>query len=131
VSVASACILFYDGECGLCDRAVMWLWDRTTPELKFAPLQGVTASRLLPAELTQLPLASLVVYAHGQAHVEVGGLRTLVPTTSGVTRLLLQCLTHPVLAWATGIGYRWVVRHRHRLFRPRCLVPQDKGRLLP
>jgi predicted DCC family thiol-disulfide oxidoreductase YuxK len=124
-------ILFYDGDCGLCDRAVMWLWDRTAPELKFASLQGETARTLLPPALNQPPFTSLVIYANARAHSEVKGLRALVPMTQGATRKLLQIVTHPVLAWATGMVYRCVVRHRHRLFRPQCHVPQDSSRLLP
>jgi predicted DCC family thiol-disulfide oxidoreductase YuxK len=42
-------ILFYDGECGLCDRFVARVLraDRRGV-LRFAPLQGETARRLLP-----------------------------------------------------------------------------------
>lgn len=131
MSELASCILFYDGDCGLCDRAVIWLWDRTTPRLKFAPLQGETAQKLLPEALVQPPLASLVVYANGRAHSEVNGLRELVSMTEGAPRKLLQLVTHPVLAWATGMGYRWVVRHRHKLFKPQCSVPRNAERLLP
>src|SRR5688500_8948797 len=47
-------IVFYDGVCGLCDRWVRFMVARDKRQtLKFAPLQGETASRRtdLPAEL--------------------------------------------------------------------------------
>ena len=42
-------VLFFDGVCGLCNSAVDWLIARDPAGvLRFAPLQGETAKRLLP-----------------------------------------------------------------------------------
>lgn len=41
-------LVFYDGECGLCDRVVQTLLKVDTHErFVFAPLQGKTAEKLL------------------------------------------------------------------------------------
>ncbi len=48
-------IVFYDGECGLCQRSVQWLLNRDKKRiLLYAPLQGETAKELLTtAELPE------------------------------------------------------------------------------
>ncbi len=41
-------IVFFDGECALCDGFVTWIYTRDKKGLfKFAPLQGETAKDLL------------------------------------------------------------------------------------
>ena len=43
-------VLFFDGECGLCHRVVLWLLRRDgRGVLRFAPLQGVSAQAYLRA----------------------------------------------------------------------------------
>ena len=42
-------VVFYDGVCGLCDRTVRFLLRRDRRDrLRFAPLQGEVARKLLP-----------------------------------------------------------------------------------
>lgn len=47
-------ILFYDGECGICNRSVQFL-QRHDPDkrLRYEPLQGTVAEAVLPQELTR------------------------------------------------------------------------------
>ncbi|MFO1023314.1 MAG: DCC1-like thiol-disulfide oxidoreductase family protein, partial [Planctomycetales bacterium] len=45
------CIVFFDGVCGLCDSMVNFLILRDRKHcLRYAPLQGETAAKLLPEE---------------------------------------------------------------------------------
>ena len=64
---AARCILFFDGVCGLCSRAVDFVLARDRRGLfQFAPLQGETARQLLPpAEISDL--SSMVLLAEGIA----------------------------------------------------------------
>ena len=66
-------IVFFDGVCGLCNGFVDFLLQvDSRRRLRFAPLQGTTASHLLsgvvsPEVLTGLQ--SIVVYAQGRVHL--------------------------------------------------------------
>jgi predicted DCC family thiol-disulfide oxidoreductase YuxK len=62
-------ILFYDGHCGLCHRAVKFVLkhDRTGNAFRFAPLQGETfRTRVSGGQRAALP-DSIVVLTHGGA----------------------------------------------------------------
>ena len=120
-------ILFFDGDCGLCDRSVQWVFARLRPEspLQFAPLQGATADRLLPPGL---PDSVIVRDAEGQTHIQSAALRALRPHLISPYHVLLA-LVYPPLA---NPFYALIARHRKRLFRPRCQWQQlDPSRLLP
>lgn len=128
-------VILYDGVCGLCDRAVVWLiaHDRQR-SLSFAPLQGETAARLrtlhpgIPAGLDS------VVY------VEPGGLHLR-------SKAFLHASRHLVSPWRWAYWLRWfpgppldllyrlVARVRYRVWGryESCRVPGgvDNGRFLP
>lgn len=59
-------ILFYDGDCGFCQKSIQFVlkYERK-PTFKFASLQGDLAAKLLPINLTQ-NLDSVVVYHDGE-----------------------------------------------------------------
>jgi predicted DCC family thiol-disulfide oxidoreductase YuxK len=61
-------LLFYDGHCGLCHRAVKFVLehDRTGGAFRFAPLQGETfQSRVAPEKRAGLPDSVVVLTADG------------------------------------------------------------------
>lgn len=127
-------IVFYDGECGLCDRFVQFVLrhDRDA-RFQFAPLQGETFAGYRPrvdaADLSTMVLADeaglhtrstaalRVLRRLGGAWGPLGGLGLLLP--------------RPL----RDLGYRAVARVRHRLFaRPdacRLPGPSDRPRFLP
>jgi len=131
-------LLFYDGECGLCDRAVQFVLkhDRKK-EFIFAPLQGVTAVK----ELAQLPpelktIDSLIllqdygtpeqeITTHGRGAMRIcwllGGWWALIGWKSFLP------------SWPFDVAYRFVARNRHRLFSQACIVPdpEHRERFLP
>lgn len=56
-------IVFFDGECALCNRVVRWLVaheKKDGPQMYFATLQGETAAELLEPNHLAKPYASLV-----------------------------------------------------------------------
>lgn len=117
-------ILFYDGVCGLCSRAVQQCltWGDETSGLHFAPLQGETAAKLLPVELRTPPLQSLVVYAEGEACTEVQALSRLGKTLQAPYKQLTQLACSSVLKPLTRWTYRRIAANRHRIFSDRCVV---------
>lgn len=134
-----AYIVFYDGECGLCQRSVRWLLDHDPYQrLAFAPLQGRTAAVLraqhvpLPAQLESVALLVQAqprpqVFLRTRAFVELCRLLEFDPWW---VRLLRYIPT----SWA-DLGYRMVARLRYRLFGSATTCPwrtaEEAQRFLP
>lgn len=132
-------LVFYDGNCGLCDQVVQTLLKADKHErFVFAPLQGSTAAKFishLPPELKSVDSLILVedyrsdypqvyVLAKGALRIAwlLGGIWTLVGWLSFLPSFLFD--------WA----YRLVARNRHRLFpQTECMLPKpdQKERFLP
>jgi len=127
-------ILFFDGVCALCNATVdAVLAAGRRGEVRFAPIQGETAKRLLPPqpedplEWTLLYLDERGLHQVSDAAIElarrVGGVYAL----AGLLRVIPRALRDPV--------YRWVARNRYRWFgkRDSCRVPspEERERFLP
>ena len=123
-------IIYFDGECGLCDRVVQWLWNRTRPEVKFAPLQGETARLQVPSAIRTPPLQSLVVWDGRSMKTDLDALAAVASEVHGWHGAVLRVLTSQAVSPLTRWVYRRVVRNRHRLFGTACHVPADRARLL-
>lgn len=122
--VEEAPIVFFDGECGLCDRFVQLLLQLDEHNrLRFAPLQGETAARLLPAEAAA-SLDSVVVLSGGRffrrsrAIVEIG---RILGGVWGGAAWLFWLIPGPL----RDVAYRGVARVRYQLFgrRAACRLP--------
>lgn len=132
-------LVFYDGTCGLCDHFVQWILKVDRKQcFVFAPLQGETAARILhdlPMEMRQNDSLVLVEdYLTENRHFFVlskAALR-ICWLLGGIWKIvgILSFLPAFFFDWA----YRWVARHRHRLFSgPVCALPnqEQKDRFLP
>ena len=65
-------LIFFDGECGFCDRTVQWLLQRDKHEvLYFAPLQGELAKAVLSTVDLPKDLDSIVYVRHQNDLVKV------------------------------------------------------------
>jgi len=124
-------ILFYDGHCGLCHRAVKFVLkhDRSGNAFRFAPLQGETFQSSVPPERRAgLPDSVVVLTADGNlltrsdAFLHIfqklgGGWNTL----SGILGVIPRSLRDAI--------YNTVARIRYRVFGTRddlCpIVPAD------
>ncbi|GEK35259.1 thiol-disulfide oxidoreductase DCC family protein [Kurthia sibirica] len=71
-------ILFYDGDCGFCQRSVQLIIDNEkVPCFYFAPLQGDFAAQQLPTSLTT-DLNSLVVLYKQQLYTQSDAMLLIV-----------------------------------------------------
>ena len=126
--------MFYDGECGLCDRSVQALirLDRTH-RLRYATLQGETAARLFGAPEGEASGWSVRLLEDGRLYDRSTAAIRAAMATGGVGRLFAIGLLIP-RSLRDGI-YRWVARHRLRWFggAEACLLPTRslRRRLLP
>ena len=132
-------LVFYDGKCGLCDRAVQFVLNHDAKEVfDFAPFQGSTASE----KLIKLPEniknddslilienyqgATPAVYILGKGAFRICWLLGGFWTVPGV----ISFLPSPLYNW----GYRLVAKNRHKVFKNSyCSLPQKaaKHRFLP
>jgi len=117
-------ILFYDGECGVCNRLVRWILDRDkTHQFRFAPLQGDTAKQLIPFRVN---LDTVVLAERGAFHIKSGA--------------ILRAMGHLPLPWPVLSVFRLVPRfirdwcydtfakRRHQFVNSQCrlLTPEER-----
>lgn len=121
-------IVFFDGVCGLCNSAVDTLLraDRQN-RLKFAPLQGETAQRLLGTQPDQEFATIVLLDAQGRHEKSAAALRicALLP---GLWKLLqvFWLIPRPL---RDGV-YGWIARHRYAWFgkKESCRLPTPAER---
>ena len=122
-------IVFFDGVCGLCNHTVNWLLARD-PEhrLRFAPLQGVTAGRILDQQIRNR-LDTLVFVRNGMTFVRTAAVSRILMTLGSRWKLLGGLLW--IIPWPVrDLGYRLVSRCRYRLFgkHDACRLPTPAER---
>jgi predicted DCC family thiol-disulfide oxidoreductase YuxK len=131
---ATRCILFFDGVCGLCNKAVDFVLARDLEgHFQFAPLQGETARQLLsPADAGDLNSMVLLIYG-----------RTYRKSSAAVRILWQLSLGWRILGtvvWLVplpirNLAYRLIAANRYRLFgrRETCRMPTpaERSRFLP
>ena len=132
-------LVFYDGQCGLCDRVVQWILQHDKKDaFVFAPLQGLTAKETLknlPPEQKQLDTLILIenygsddskMYMLGKGAFRICWLMGSPWSIPGAISFLP--------GWLYNWGYRIVAANRHRLFdNESCRLPsiKDKSKFLP
>lgn len=121
--------MFFDGVCGLCNHTVNWLLAHD-PErrLRFAPLQGTTAFKLLSDE-TRRNLDTLVFVHSGSTFTRSGAVSRILSTLGGrwqILGVLLWMIPSPI----RNLGYRVVSRMRYRMFgkHDSCRLPTPQER---
>ena len=124
--VSATEIIFYDGHCGFCHRAVRWVLKRDPAgtRFRFAPLQGPTFQKLVPA-FYRATLPDTIVLRTREAELLV---------RSDAFIHILRRLGGPWMPLATVLNlvprfirdtvYDFIAHIRHRLFaRPTDTCP--------
>lgn len=131
-------VLFFDGDCGLCQRVVRVLLriDREG-RLHFAPLQGVTAQAFLRQHgLPTTDFESLVFVPDWASRdrpeylLRTAGVIAALRAAGRTGRILAAGLAIFPVAWRDA-GYRAIGRWRYRVFgawRPRPLARPEWSR---
>lgn len=127
-------LLFYDGECGICDRMAQFVLNNDKHNrFLFAPLQGETAKRVLPPGYRTLDSLCLIENYGSPGEIFMregkGGMR-IFWLLGGWWKLLgwISFLPSVLYDWA----YRYLARNRDRT-APVCKLPDPRrlGRFLP
>ena len=124
-------LLFYDGHCGLCHRAVKFVLkhDRSGNAFRFAPLQGSTfQSRVFPEQRAALPDSIVVLTDAGSLLVRSDAFVHILRRLGGGWRFLggiVDVIPRPL----RDLAYDFIARVRYRVFGKRddlCpIVPPD------
>ncbi len=131
---ASRCILFFDGVCGLCSRAVDFVLTRDRQGVfKFAPLQGETARQLLSAADVG-DLNSMVLWVEGRTYCKSSAAVRIL-WRLGLSWQIIGTLLWLVPLPLRNLGYSLVARYRYRFFGKhdacRMPTPEERSRFLP
>lgn len=127
-------ILFFDGVCGLCNRAVDFcLRHDRRGQLRFAPLQGETARQVVSATDIER-LDTVVLCESGRLSRHSTAIVRLLWQLGGVWSLV-GCLLWLVPRPVRNLGYRRIGGSRYRWFGRRELCrlpkPEERARMLP
>ena len=138
VNSANKSILFFDGDCGLCNQTVRFLIKRDRHKrLYFAPLQGATAQAIVPSEYRKL--LSTVVYnrAHEDKkhslHIRSNAALLALIDIGGFWRIVAKCMHLFPVRFRDGC-YDRIASNRSRLFgKETCKLPTkaEQARILP
>ncbi|MEM1223333.1 MAG: DUF393 domain-containing protein [Verrucomicrobiota bacterium] len=128
-------ILFFDGECGLCSRSVLFLMQRDRMrQLHYAPLQGDTALKFLEEHhRKELSSAVYLRKLDNQIFVRSDAIfHALIDIRSGWRHLAKIALLLPK-NFRDAI-YNWIARNRHSLaYSKACALPSTdvSAQILP
>lgn len=120
-------LLLYDGDCGLCNRAVQWLLQRDRRDtFRFCALQSATAKQILESAPPAIRNSdSIILYAgHRFFHLSTAALKAAAGL-GGKYRLLSVFLWIP--AFLRDSIYRFIARNRKRWwpYGPSCALPRQ------
>ena len=127
-------ILFYDGECGMCQKVVRFSIARDrSARLRFAPINGETWTSL-QSEQGQVSLTTIYLLDDHGLSMRTTAVCRLLFTLGGFWKCLgglLWVIPRPL----RNLGYRFVARNRYRISGKvdACTIPapNDLERLLP
>lgn len=134
MDVRSKHLIFYDGNCGLCDKVVQLVLKIDTQEIfLFAPLQGKTAAKMLqalPQEVREADSVILIEQFRGEKPA------ILIFGKAAFRILWLIGGWWTPLGWISFLpsvlydwGYRLIARNRHLIFRQDiCVIPSTENR---
>ena len=111
-------MLFYDGHCGLCHRAVRFvLSEDREVAFRFAPLQGETFAKAVPEDKrASLSDSMVVLRADGELLVRSEAVLHIIRGLGGVWRVM-AALARIVPRRPRDLGYDLLASIRFRLFR--------------
>lgn len=132
--IAHPLILFYDGDCGLCDRSVRWCMRRDRAgKLRYAPLQGETYAAIQSAE-KPTNFDTVVLYDNGVFRTRSDAALTLLSTVGGVWKFL-AAIARIIPRPLRDAVYKLIARNRRRILGgpEACRLPTmtERAMLLP
>ena len=128
-------LVFFDGVCNFCNYWVNFAIQRDPRKrLRFSPLQGETARRLLPEYgIDHSANSSVLLLENGKLYRSSAAVLRIYRHLSGGWRLMYGLIVIP--AFMRNALYNWVAKHRYKWFGRRevCRIPSEaeKAQFLP
>lgn len=105
-------IIFFDGTCGFCQWSIQFIYRHDSKQrFYFAPLQGITAERLLDGQDDLRELDSLVLYEAGKLYVESTAVLRICRKLNKPWQLFYIAVVIP--RPFRNMLYRYVANRRH------------------
>ncbi len=124
-------IVFFDGDCGLCSRAVQFiLKHEKNDNLLFSPLESTFAKKHLAHHQNELSqLDSILFWHNGKIYSESdAALRLILFLKWYWQPLLIAWLVPPILR---NTVYRWIAKRRKKFKMKKCIFqPEVKNRFI-
>ena len=115
-------IVFYDSDCGLCQRSVQMLLKLDkSKKLRFAPLNGDTAN-LVKKDFPEPWPDSLGYYTAGKLYFKSQAVAKALSSIGGPLIVPAYAIYFTPAFLANGV-YDFVARNRKRWFSPTCILP--------
>jgi predicted DCC family thiol-disulfide oxidoreductase YuxK len=129
MTTADAAVLIFDGDCGFCSACVRWGFRNLDTMPEAVPLQ-LAALDQLGVTRPEAEGAVWLVETSGRhrGHLAVAALLRM--QRSRFWRVIGWVMRQPILHPVFDLGYRTVVRYRHRLpgATENCALPAKGGR---
>lgn len=122
-------IVFYDGDCGLCNYFVNLLLDLDKNNiLRFSPLQGQKAVELLPIKFRE-KLNTLVFIENDKFYTESDAVLNILYSIGGIWKLFYVLMIIP--EFIRNAVYAFISRNRIRWFgtTDNCRFPSAEDKL--
>ncbi len=128
-------LIFYDAECGFCQRWVMFVLRRDSAgRFQFAPRPGVTFEKTFDVTTReQLPASVVVLTREQQVLIRSNAVLYIMRELGGITRVSAS-IAGVMPAGVRDFFYNGIARIRRRLIRPTTCTPLDpaqQARFLP
>jgi predicted DCC family thiol-disulfide oxidoreductase YuxK len=115
-------IVFYDGDCGFCNRTVQWILEKErSPIIYFSAIQSPFAQHFLNKKGVIPDLSTVYFYSNSQMHSESSAAFQLCLFLRNPYRALRFFQVLP--RFLTNAVYRWVAKRRHRIASGYCITP--------
>jgi len=127
-------IVFYDGECALCNGFVQWLIERDRGRIfRFASLQGETASKTIGDPEGEPEQWTVILLDGDGRHERSDAVLRIMQRLGGVWRMasVFRIMPRAIRDWV----YRGIARRRFRWFGKagQCRMPSEdeRSQMLP
>lgn len=127
-------IVFYDGECALCNGFTQWLIARDRRRVfRFTPLQGETAARTIGTPEGEPEQWTIILLDADGEHEHSDAVLRILHRLGGMWRVV--CIIRIIPRGLRDWGYRFIARRRLRWFGKAtdCRLPtaEERDQLLP
>ena len=117
-------IVFYDGECMLCNSFIQFLLKKQIPNLYFSELQSQYAAKLLALHNISFQNLNTIYYHHsGKIYSHSTAVLKLISTINTNYKILGNILLL-IPRFLRDFFYKVVAKNRHRFFKNKsCIIP--------